>query len=172
MRFDFFDEAFAARPSLANDLNSDTRFEAACAAARAAEQAKAMPAHLRLLNQAIAWLRGDLVVWSIVLDRGKESERQYLLRSVYTWRSEPRFTSIRDPEAILAWPPEQQAQCRALWRDVERPRDAPRSSGGLVGGRGRGGRRRPTGAGPGACCPPRLGSGGRLVRARACVRPK
>jgi len=113
-----FDEAFAAQPALANDLDSDTLFEAACAAARAAEQAKAMPERLRLLNQATAWLRANLVVWSIVLDRGKESDRQLLLKSIYEWRSEPRFTSIREQEAILGWPPEQQAQCRALWRDV------------------------------------------------------
>jgi tetratricopeptide (TPR) repeat protein len=28
------------------------------------------------------------------------------------------LASIRDPDALRAWPPEQQAQCRALWRDV------------------------------------------------------
>ncbi len=114
----FYDEAFAAEPALADDVLSDARLEAACAAVRAAEQARDMPERVRLLNKAIAWLHADLAVWSGVLDRGKELERQLLLKHVYQWRWEPRFASIRDREAILGWPPEQQAQCRALWQDA------------------------------------------------------
>jgi len=113
-----FEEAFAADPSLADDAVSPPRFEAACAASRAAEQANEMPERARLLNKAVTWLRADLAVWSRALDGGKEPNRLKLLRWVYPWRSEASFASIRDPEAILAWPPEQQAQCRALWRDV------------------------------------------------------
>jgi tetratricopeptide (TPR) repeat protein len=113
-----FDDAFAAQPALADDVLSDARLEAACAAARAAEQTRDVPERVRLLNKAIAWLHADLAVWSGVLDRGKESERQLLLKSVYPWRWEPRLASIREREAILGWLPEQQAQCRALWRDV------------------------------------------------------
>jgi tetratricopeptide (TPR) repeat protein len=113
-----FEAAFAAEPALADDNASAPRFEAACAASRAAEQTGQAPERARLLNKAVAWLRGDLAVWSMALDGGKEPNRVKLLRWVYPWRSEPSLASIRDPEAILAWPPAQQAQCRALWRDV------------------------------------------------------
>jgi tetratricopeptide (TPR) repeat protein len=113
-----FDDAFAAEPALAADVGSGARFEAACAASRAAERANDVPERVRLLNKAIGWLRTDLRGWSTVLDGGNESNRQLLLKTVYPWRSEARFASIRDPDALRAWPPEQQAQCRALWRDV------------------------------------------------------
>ena len=113
-----FEEAFAAEPSLADDVVSASRFEAACAASRAAEQANEAPERARLLNEAVTWLRADLAFWSRVLDGGNEPNRIQLLRAVYPWRSEASFALIRDPEAILAWPPEQQAQCRALWREV------------------------------------------------------
>jgi hypothetical protein len=63
-------------------------------------------------------MRADLAAWSKVLDGGKEADRLRLLRSVYPWRREPNLAAIRDADALRALPPEQQAQCRALWRDV------------------------------------------------------
>jgi tetratricopeptide (TPR) repeat protein len=112
-----FDEAFALEPPQDDDV-----FAAACAASRAAEQAAGdMPAAERtgLRNKAIAWMRADVAAWSKVLDSsGKEADRVRLLRSVYPWRREPNLAPIRDADAIRALPPEQQAQCRALWRDV------------------------------------------------------
>jgi hypothetical protein len=53
-----------------------------------------------------------------VLDSQKEADRLRLLRSVYPWRREPNLAPIRDADAIRVLPPEQQTQCRALWRDV------------------------------------------------------
>jgi serine/threonine-protein kinase len=109
-----FDEAFALEPAQDDDVSA-----AACAASRAAEEASDTPAErTRLLNRAIAWMRADLAAWSKALDGGKEADRLRLLRSVYSWRREPNLAPIRDADAIRALPPEQQAQCRALWRDV------------------------------------------------------
>jgi serine/threonine-protein kinase len=112
-----FDEAFTAQPALADDLIS--RFEAACAAVKAGEEAGGIPERVRLLNKAITWLRADLDVWSKVLPRGNELERQSLLRAMYPWRWEPRLASIRDPQRLRGWPPEQRAQCRTLWQSVD-----------------------------------------------------
>ncbi|MBX3358890.1 MAG: protein kinase [Phycisphaeraceae bacterium] len=114
-----YEEAFTADPTVANDVFSQTRFEAACAAARASEQMKDATERVRLLNIAVSWLRADIEGWSAVLAGGKEPERQTLLRTVYSWRWEPRLASIRDARPLRSWPQEQQAQCRMLWRELE-----------------------------------------------------
>jgi serine/threonine-protein kinase len=113
-----FDEAFAAEPALADDIGSEARFAAASAASRAAEQASEASERARLLNKAVTWLRADVAVWSKVLDGGNEANRLTLLRMIYPWRSEVNLAPIRDAEALRALPPDQQAQCRELWRDV------------------------------------------------------
>jgi tetratricopeptide (TPR) repeat protein len=113
-----FDESFAAQPPPAGELQADVRFEAACAAIGAAEQSDDLAERARLLDKAMKWMGADLTMWVQVLNGGKESDRKYLLKTVYLWRSEPRLASIRDAEALRRWPPELQAQCRALWHDV------------------------------------------------------
>src|SRR5262249_5282539 len=60
-----FDQSFAADANLAADLGAGARLQAACAAARAAEQiqpnaadpSRANPKRTRFLNKALAWLR-------------------------------------------------------------------------------------------------------------------
>ncbi len=64
----FYEEAFAARPELAGDVQSGNRYNAACAAALAGcgqgDDAPAADAdRARLRAQALGWLRADLGAW-------------------------------------------------------------------------------------------------------------
>ena len=76
----FYSDAFAARPSLADDFHSGHRYNAACSAALAGSgvaQDSPPPdeaARARLRGQALDWLRADLVAWSNHAGRGHPRE--------------------------------------------------------------------------------------------------
>jgi serine/threonine-protein kinase len=117
-------EAFAAEPKLADNLLSGDRYQAACAAARAAAgQGRdagqlTAPERARLRRQALAWLRADLVRWTKILDLGNPQGRSTVQQKLRHWQRDSDLAGIRDAAWLVNLPADELRACRRLWADV------------------------------------------------------
>jgi serine/threonine protein kinase/Tfp pilus assembly protein PilF len=115
----FYAAAFAARPALADDLRSANRYDAACAAVRAAaepgpdEPRPGEPERASLRRQALAWLRADLAAWTRLQQGAKASGWPQRI-----WRTDAALASVRDRAPLEKLPQEERTQWRRLWADV------------------------------------------------------
>ncbi len=116
-------EAFAEAPRLADDLNGEPRYHAACFAALAAagkghdgarltEEARA---GLRLL--AFAWLRADLEAWRALLD-DKKGPRALVRQRLAHRLADEDLAGVRDDAALARLPKAERAAWAKLWADV------------------------------------------------------
>jgi hypothetical protein len=111
----FYEEAFTAAPSLAD--NPDNRYSAACAAALAGcgqgKDSEKLPdgEYVRLRRQALNWLRADLVAWSQRLDKAADqaSSADRARKALQGCPTDPGFAGVRGPEALARRP---EAECR------------------------------------------------------------
>jgi len=121
---EFWRSAFAERPELAAELASWNRYNAACSAALAGsgegqevgdldEQARA-----RWREQALAWLRADLLLHTRRLESGTDDDREQLRKDLEHWKRDPDLAGIREASAT-ALPAEEREACRQLWADVD-----------------------------------------------------
>jgi hypothetical protein len=121
----FYAEAFADRPRLAEDLQTQARYRAACAAALAAagqgRDAGGLdePARARLRRQALDWLRADLDAWARVVEKGPPPARSGAQGTLQKWRKDPDLAGLRDQAALGKLPPAERQACRKLWADVD-----------------------------------------------------
>jgi serine/threonine-protein kinase len=112
-------QAFAAEPKLAEDLDREFRYDAACCAVQAAAglagDDPALPDRARrpLRRQALAWLRADLARY--VGDSTLSARVPGRLRH---WLAERDFASVHDDRALLALPDDELLEWRRLWQDV------------------------------------------------------
>ncbi len=115
--------AFVAEPALAEDLGRSSRYDAACAAARAGcgmaadAPSPVDPRRARSREQALGWLRADLTRWAGQLEAGADGRRQ-VAGTMAHWQSDPDLAGLRDPRALSALPSTEQHDWRALWADV------------------------------------------------------
>jgi tetratricopeptide (TPR) repeat protein len=120
----FFDEAFAAEPKLADDLQRPSRYNAACAAALAGcgqgNDATNLPDkdYLRLRRLALAWLRDDLAAWRKVLEQHGDKARPGAAEQMQHWLSDTDFNGVRGPDALAKLPEAERERWRQLWADV------------------------------------------------------
>jgi serine/threonine-protein kinase len=118
-------EAFAADPSLANDLKARHRYQAACAAALVAagqgEEARAIGERerTRWRRQVLDWLHADLAVWTQQLQTGPPETRAEVRRTLRRWQQEPQLSGLRTVDALATLPPEEREACRRFWAAVE-----------------------------------------------------
>ncbi len=106
---------FAARPALADDLGSANRYNAACAAARAAHEARlGETERAGLRRQALDWLRADLAQGA-KLRRGGKSAGPPLR----TWRTDADLAAVRDQLLLAKLPATEREDWRLLWADVD-----------------------------------------------------
>jgi hypothetical protein len=121
----FCEEAFAAKPELADDLQSQNRYSAACYAALAAagqgkdEPPLDGPARARWRRQALDWLRADLALRAKQLESGKPTARAEVQRTLRHWQRDPDLAGIRDEAKVAQLPEAEREACRRLWSDVE-----------------------------------------------------
>jgi serine/threonine-protein kinase len=121
----FWIEAFQTQPKLADDMQVQNRYNAACAAALAGcGQGKDDPpldvaAKARWRKQAIDWLKADLTAWSKILDSGPPQARQAVSQALQHWKADADLAGLRDEAALAKLPPDEQATCRALWSEVD-----------------------------------------------------
>ncbi len=118
-------EAFQADPKLADDMRTQNRYNAACAAALAGcGQGKDNPPldepnKARWRKQARDWLNADLAAWSRVLQNRPPGLRRPIPQTLQHWKTDPDLAGLRDPEALKRLPEAEQNSCRALWAEVD-----------------------------------------------------
>jgi serine/threonine-protein kinase len=118
-------EAFAAAPSLADDLGAGHRYNAARAAAQAGcgrgadATGLGEDERIRLLEQAQQWLRTDLAARARALDSGPAASPGANRMALTRWRNEPDLACVRDPGALEKLPPAERQEFRALWSDLD-----------------------------------------------------
>jgi superkiller protein 3 len=135
----FFAEAFATKPGLAEGLERQNRYNAACAAILAAsgqgKDAAQLPdqKRARVREQGLTWLRADLAKYASIVEKGPGPAIAKVQQRLRHWQQDHDFASVRGDG--LAKLPE--AECRdwqKLWQEVEalrqrtaaRPRAATR----------------------------------------------
>jgi tetratricopeptide (TPR) repeat protein len=121
----FYAEAFTSEPKQADDLRSQDRYNAACAAALACcgqgEDADklAEPERARLQRQALDWLRADLAAWGQLLEKGSDAARADVQRTLRHWQQDADFAGVRG-DALAKLPDPERRAWQQLWADVEK----------------------------------------------------
>ncbi len=121
----FYQAAFAAKPELADDLQQENRFTAACTAARAAagtgqDGAAADAAHRSAWRkQALDWLRADLQVWTRLAADKKAGARLMVRQMLGRWRAHVDLASLHDKKTLAALPEGEQKAWRQFWAEVD-----------------------------------------------------
>jgi tetratricopeptide (TPR) repeat protein len=120
----FYVGAFAAQPKLADDLNRQYRYSAACAAALAGcgqgKDAADLPQkeRARLRRQALAWLRADLDAWNKLLKKGSAKACPVIVQKMRHWQADTDFAGVRGPDALARLPEAERPAWQKLWADV------------------------------------------------------
>jgi tetratricopeptide (TPR) repeat protein len=117
----FYQEAFAARPESAEQRKPYQRYNAACAAARAAagqgDDAAGLAAgeRSRWRSQALEWLQAELAYWGKQLDRDTPEVRAQVGEVLRHWQQDADLAGLRDPAALAQLPAPEREACRQFW---------------------------------------------------------
>jgi eukaryotic-like serine/threonine-protein kinase len=120
----FCEEAFAARPGLAEDPWANNRYNAACmavlaSAGRGADAASLDgPRRLRWRQKALEWLRADLARMGKDLERQPAQGRVVVRVALPNWQADPSLAAVRDESALAKLPEAERKAWRQLWADV------------------------------------------------------
>jgi tetratricopeptide (TPR) repeat protein len=121
----FFREAFEEKPKLADDLNAQHRYNAACAAALAGcGQGKGadkldVQERARLRQQALDWLRADLKAYRQVLEKSEGKAGPAIAQRMQHWLQDADFAGVRSDESLARLPEAERKQWHKLWQEVE-----------------------------------------------------
>jgi serine/threonine-protein kinase len=121
----FFAEAFAAQPTWAEDLVTSNRYNAARVAALAGcgqgkdDPPLNEPTRARWREQALAWLRADLALWTKRLADAKPEVRTAVQQRLEEWQRDPDLAGLREEAALAKLPAAEQKTCRQFWADVQ-----------------------------------------------------
>jgi serine/threonine protein kinase/Flp pilus assembly protein TadD len=119
-----YGEAFASQPSLADDLTSGNRYNAACAAALAGcgqgQDAAALGTKERgrLRGQSLAWLKDDLKAWRRLLEKDSVKAGSTIGQQMAHWLQDRDFNGVRGAEALGKLPEDERQSWQQLWADV------------------------------------------------------
>jgi serine/threonine-protein kinase len=120
-----YSDAFAADPSLAEDLRASHRFNAARAAALAGGGLGLDASKLSLVErapwrgQARDWLRAELASCAR-LEEANSGTYRVLVRKILTnWKTDPDLAGLREPSALGTLSMEERNECLALWETVD-----------------------------------------------------
>jgi hypothetical protein len=117
-------DAFRAMPELADDLQSENRYNAARAAALAAAGLGEDAAKLddreraRLRNQAWEWLRADIVLWTKEVQSNELEDHARLRWSLQHWQNDGELSALREPRSLANLPQAEREAWLKLWSDV------------------------------------------------------
>jgi hypothetical protein len=128
----FYAEAFAADDKLANDLQAQNRYNAACSAALAGcgrgKDAMGLDGaeRARLRGNALRWLRADLTsVGNWLLEDGTGKTRPVVVQRLEHWLKDPDFADVRG-DTLAKLPEMEREPWRNLWTEVEKTLAAAR----------------------------------------------
>ena len=117
-------EAFAEEPELGADPTTFRRYNAACAAARAAagegEEGKLLDGPARALwrVQALHWLEADLAALRRLLEEGSLG-KEALIGRLGEWKTDGDMAGLREEDRLSALEEEERTRCRALWKALD-----------------------------------------------------
>jgi tetratricopeptide (TPR) repeat protein len=120
----FYEAAFSAQASLADDLEAADRLGAACAAALAGcgvgEDVAALSGERRakLRRQALDWLTADYDAWADRHRLGKPGQRKVAATAVRSWLTSEDLAGVRDEQALARLPADERRAWQALWAMV------------------------------------------------------
>jgi serine/threonine-protein kinase len=117
-------DAFAADPALADDLEADARYPAACCAARAGGQGEDArylddTGRARWRDQARNWLWADLALRTKCLEEGRPEDCAALQAALRHWQEDAALSGVRDAAELAKLRADEQEACRKLWADVQ-----------------------------------------------------
>jgi tetratricopeptide (TPR) repeat protein len=117
-------EAFAAQPTLADNLQKGHRYNAACAAALAGcgkgEEGFRLPEqhHSKWRKQALTWLQADLDAWRRLFEKDPDKVRPVIIGKMQHWQSDADFAGLRGQEALARLPDSERLAWQKLWAGV------------------------------------------------------
>jgi serine/threonine protein kinase/Flp pilus assembly protein TadD len=120
----WYAEAFGEQPSLADDLSSGHRYDAACSAALAGcGQGKDAASlgnkeHGRLRRQALSWLKDDLQAKQRLLEKDPDRAGPMIGWQLRHWMQAPDFSGVRGAEDLAKLPEAERQSWQKLWADV------------------------------------------------------
>src|SRR5262249_29196716 len=121
----FYSEAFTAEPKLAENLNAQHRYNAACAAALAGcgqgKEADKLDEtkRARLRQQALDWLRADLKAYRQAMDTAADKVSGAIAQRMQHWLQDNDFAGVRGPDALAKLPEAEREEWQKLWQEVE-----------------------------------------------------
>jgi serine/threonine protein kinase/Tfp pilus assembly protein PilF len=121
----FFRDAFDEAPKLADDLNAQHRYNAACAAALAGcgegQDADKLDdkERARLRQQALDWLRADLKAYRQVMEKSASKDDLAIAQRMQHWLKDDDFAGVREADALARLPEAERPQWHKLWQEVE-----------------------------------------------------
>jgi serine/threonine-protein kinase len=116
----YYEEAFAAQPSLVDDLQTQQRYNAACAAALAGcgqgNDAGNRTEEERTCwrRQALDWLRADLDAWGKQVDKA----RHLVAQTMQHWQRDEDFDGVRGRQGLSRLSEAEHHEWQKLWEDV------------------------------------------------------
>jgi len=119
-------DAFAEQPQVADDLQTDPRYDAArvaalagCGQGKDADQLDARE-RARLRRQALDWLRADLAAYRRLLDEQPKRAGPAVSERLRQWKQDEDFAGVRGSDALAKLPDTAERQeWQQLWREVE-----------------------------------------------------
>jgi serine/threonine-protein kinase len=121
----FYDTAFSEKPHLADDLNNQHRYNAACAAAltgcgQGKDADKLDPKErARLRQQALDWLRADLKAYRQVMEKSADKARPAIAQRMQHWLQDQDFAGVRGVKSLDGLPEAERKDWHKLWHEVE-----------------------------------------------------
>jgi serine/threonine-protein kinase len=117
-------EALDSDPKLGEDRQAPHRYNAACAAALAADGKDRdgplpMEGSKALRARALGWLRAELDAWAKVIESNGPQAKATAARTLQHWQQDADLASVRDPEALAKLPEAEHGEWKALWAEVE-----------------------------------------------------
>jgi Flp pilus assembly protein TadD len=117
--------ALAADPSLAEDLKTGYRTDAACASALAGCGQGADAGQLdekervRWRKQALDWLRADLTATGKLLENATPADCRLTSHRLRCWQGAPELASLRDAATVARLPAGEREEWKQLWAEVQ-----------------------------------------------------
>ncbi len=118
-------EALANDPKLADERQTDYRYNAACVSALASSgQGKDDPPHdeaakVKLRKQAREWLNAELAAWAKILDSGPAEMKAKVAPTLQHWKEDTDLICIRDEKERAKLPEEERTALKTLWNEVD-----------------------------------------------------
>jgi serine/threonine-protein kinase len=119
-----YSDAFAADPTLADNLAAEYRCRAARCAVLAgcglskdgATLGEAERTHWR--KQARQWLQADLAARTKTLAGASDATRGQVRKMLRGWQTAPDLAGLRNPSALEQLSADERTECLALWNEV------------------------------------------------------